>query len=57
MPHITERIIPFTVLVNPELTVLDDDSSHERGYFAGVDDYLSKRAPDAKVVAAIRAAS
>lgn len=38
------------------LTVLDDDSSHERGYFAGVDDYLSKRAPDAKVVAAIRAA-
>ncbi|HEY5756844.1 MAG TPA: response regulator [Steroidobacter sp.] len=38
------------------LTVLDDDSSHERGYFAGVDDYLSKRAPDAKIVAAIRAA-
>jgi two-component system, cell cycle response regulator len=38
------------------LTVLDDGSSHERGYFAGVDDYLSKRAPDAKVVAAIRAA-
>ena len=38
------------------LTVLDDDSSHERGYFAGVDDYLSKRAPDAKVVASIRAA-
>lgn len=38
------------------LTVLDDDSSHERGYFAGVDDYLSKRAPDAKVVAGIRAA-
>src|SRR5688572_13383619 len=38
------------------LTVLDDDSSHERGYFAGVDDYLSKRAPDAKVVMAIRAA-
>jgi two-component system, cell cycle response regulator len=38
------------------LTVLDDASSHERGYFAGVDDYLSKRAPDAKVVMAIRAA-
>jgi PleD family two-component response regulator len=38
------------------LTVLDDDSSHERGYFAGVDDYLSKRAPDAKIVAGIRAA-
>lgn len=38
------------------LTVLDDGSSHERGYFAGVDDYLSKRAPDAKIVAAIRAA-
>lgn len=38
------------------LTVLDDDSSHERGYFAGVDDYLSKRAPDAKIVAAVRAA-
>lgn len=38
------------------LTVLDDDSSHERGYFAGVDDYLSKKAPDAKIVAAIRAA-
>jgi two-component system, cell cycle response regulator len=38
------------------LTVLDDSSSHERGYFAGVDDYLSKRAPDAKIVAAIRAA-
>lgn len=38
------------------LTVLDDDSSHERGYFAGVDDYLSKRAPDAKVMAAVRAA-
>jgi len=38
------------------LTVLDDASSHERGYFAGVDDYLSKRAPDAKIVAAIRAA-
>jgi PleD family two-component response regulator len=38
------------------LTVLDDDSSHERGYFAGVDDYLSKRAPDAKMVASIRAA-
>jgi DNA-binding response OmpR family regulator len=38
------------------LTVLDDHSSHERGYFAGVDDYLSKRAPDAKVVASIRAA-
>jgi DNA-binding response OmpR family regulator len=38
------------------LTVLDDHSSHERGYFAGVDDYLSKRAPDAKLVAAIRAA-
>lgn len=37
------------------LTVLDDDSSHERGYFAGVDDYLSKRAPDAKIVARIRA--
>lgn len=37
------------------LTVLDDDSSHERGYFAGVDDYLSKRAPDAKVLAGIRA--
>lgn len=37
------------------LTVLDDASSHERGYFAGVDDYLSKRAPDAKLVAAIRA--
>ncbi|MBL8269440.1 response regulator [Steroidobacter sp.] len=37
------------------LTVLDDDSSHERGYFAGVDDYLSKRAPDAKIVAGIRA--
>lgn len=37
------------------LTVLDDDSSHERGYFAGVDDYLSKRAPDSKIVAAIRA--
>lgn len=38
------------------LTVLDDASSHERGYFAGVDDYLSKRAPDAKIVMAIRAA-
>lgn len=38
------------------LTVLDDASSHERGYYAGVDDYLSKRAPDAKVVMAIRAA-
>jgi DNA-binding response OmpR family regulator len=38
------------------LTVLDDASSHERGYFAGVDDYLSKRAPDAKIVAGIRAA-
>lgn len=38
------------------LTVLDDDSSHERGYHAGVDDYLSKRAPDTKIVAAIRAA-
>lgn len=38
------------------LTVLDDHSSHERGYFAGVDDYLSKRAPDAKIVASIRAA-
>lgn len=38
------------------LTVLDDDSSHERGYFAGVDDYLSKKAPDAKIIAAIRAA-
>lgn len=38
------------------LTVLDDATSHERGYFAGVDDYLSKRAPDAKVVMAIRAA-
>ena len=38
------------------LTVLDDASSHERGYFAGVDDYLSKRAPDAKVVMAIRSA-
>lgn len=38
------------------LTVLDDHSSHERGYFAGVDDYLSKRAPDAKIVAGIRAA-
>ncbi|MDY6945178.1 MAG: response regulator [Pseudomonadota bacterium] len=38
------------------LTVLDDGSSHERGYFAGVDDYLSKRAPDAKIVAGIRAA-
>lgn len=38
------------------LTVLDDDSSHERGYFAGVDDYLSKRTPDAKIVAGIRAA-
>ncbi len=38
------------------LTVLDDDSSHERGYFAGVDDYLSKRAPDAKIVAGVRAA-
>lgn len=37
------------------LTVLDDHSSHERGYFAGVDDYLSKRAPDAKIVAGIRA--
>lgn len=37
------------------LTVLDDESSHERGYFAGVDDYLSKRAPDAKIVAGIRA--
>jgi DNA-binding response OmpR family regulator len=38
------------------LTVLDDHSSHERGYFAGVDDYLSKRAPDAKIVASVRAA-
>lgn len=38
------------------LTVLDDATSHERGYFAGVDDYLSKRAPDAKVVMAIRSA-
>jgi PleD family two-component response regulator len=38
------------------LTVLDDASSHERGYYAGVDDYLSKRAPDAKIVMAIRAA-
>lgn len=38
------------------LTVLDDGSSHERGFLAGVDDYLSKRAPDAKIVAAIRAA-
>lgn len=38
------------------LTVLDDASSHERGYFAGVDDYLSKRAPDAKVLMAIRSA-
>lgn len=38
------------------LTVMDDDSSHERGFLAGVDDYLSKRAPDAKIVAAIRAA-
>lgn len=38
------------------LTVLDDHTSHERGYFAGVDDYLSKRAPDAKIVAGVRAA-
>lgn len=38
------------------LTVLDDGTSHERGYFAGVDDYLSKRAPDAKIVAGVRAA-
>lgn len=38
------------------LTVLDDGNSHERGYFAGVDDYLSKRAPDAKIVAGVRAA-
>lgn len=38
------------------LTVLDDASSHERGYFAGVDDYLSKKAPDAKIVMAIRSA-
>jgi PleD family two-component response regulator len=38
------------------LTVRDDGSSHERGYFAGVDDYLSKRAPDARIVAGIRAA-
>jgi PleD family two-component response regulator len=38
------------------LTVLDDSTSHERGYFAGVDDYLSKRAPDAKIVAGVRAA-
>jgi two-component system, cell cycle response regulator len=38
------------------LTVMDDATSHERGYFAGVDDYLSKRAPDAKIVAGIRSA-
>jgi two-component system, cell cycle response regulator len=38
------------------LTVLDDGTSHERGYFAGVDDYLSKRAPDVKIVAGVRAA-
>lgn len=38
------------------LTVLDDGTSHERGYFAGVDDYLSKRAPDARIVAGVRAA-
>lgn len=38
------------------LTVLDDGASHERGYFAGVDDYLSKRAPDAKIIASVRAA-
>lgn len=38
------------------LTVLDDGTMHERGYFAGVDDYLSKRAPDAKIVAGVRAA-
>jgi DNA-binding response OmpR family regulator len=38
------------------LTVLDDGTSHERGYFAGVDDYLSKRAPDVKIVASVRAA-
>ncbi len=38
------------------LTVLDDGTSHERGYFAGVDDYLSKRAPDVGIVAAVRSA-
>jgi two-component system, cell cycle response regulator len=38
------------------LTVLDDGTSHERGFLAGVDDYLSKRAPDAKIVARVRAA-
>jgi two-component system, cell cycle response regulator len=38
------------------LTVLDDGTSHERAYFAGVDDYLSKRAPDAKIVAGVRSA-
>lgn len=39
------------------LTLLEDDgTSHERGYCAGVDDYLSKRAPDARIVAGVRSA-
>jgi len=38
------------------LTVLDSSHDYERAYAAGVDDYLSKKAPDVELIARIHAA-
>jgi diguanylate cyclase (GGDEF)-like protein len=37
------------------LSSRDDDAAYERGYFAGVDDYLSKQLPDPELLARIAA--
>ncbi|MET0497070.1 MAG: response regulator [Steroidobacteraceae bacterium] len=37
------------------LTAQESDSDHERGYLAGVDDYLTKQMPDAELFARIHA--